>query len=126
MQPINSALITLIPKINSLETAANYRPISLVSMPIKIITKLLANMLQKDIIPILSRNQYGFKKTGIYMVVYLGHMSICTFVTNQKRKSSFSKLILKKTFDKGEHNAIISCSNTLHLEKCGLDGSRKS
>jgi hypothetical protein len=50
---INTAYITLIPKVNNLETMKEFRPISLVSMPLKFITKLLANRLQKEIIPML-------------------------------------------------------------------------
>lgn len=67
IQPINTAFITLIPKINSPQTPANYRPISLISMPMKLITKLLANRVQREIISPLSRNQYGFiKNINIY------------------------------------------------------------
>jgi hypothetical protein len=50
---LNTAFITLIPKINSPETPSDFRPISLVSMALKIITKLLANRLQKEIIPLI-------------------------------------------------------------------------
>jgi hypothetical protein len=51
-----------IPKVNNPETMKEFRPISLVSMPLKFITKLLANRLQKEIIPMLHQNQYGFIK----------------------------------------------------------------
>jgi hypothetical protein len=63
LQSINTAFITLIPKIVCPETAADFRPISLVSMALKIITKLLANRLQKVIIPLIHKNQYGFIKS---------------------------------------------------------------
>jgi hypothetical protein len=59
---INTACITLIPKVNNPETMNEFRPISLVSMPLKFITKLLANRLQKEIIPMLHQNRYGFIK----------------------------------------------------------------
>jgi hypothetical protein len=45
LQSLNTAYITLIPKINCPEVAADFRPISLVSMAMKIITKILANRL---------------------------------------------------------------------------------
>jgi hypothetical protein len=45
----------------------DYIPISLVSLPLKYSTKLLANRLQKEIIPILHKNQYGFSKGNPYM-----------------------------------------------------------
>jgi hypothetical protein len=60
LERINTSFITLIPKVNNPETMNDFRPISLVSMPLKFITKLLANRLQKDIIPMLHQNQYGF------------------------------------------------------------------
>src|SRR4051812_19862134 len=63
LAPINTAYITLIPKHDNHETSDDYRTISLVSMPIKILTKLLANRAQQIIISRISKNQYGFFKT---------------------------------------------------------------
>jgi hypothetical protein len=56
-------ILPLLPKNNDPHVMNDYRPISLVSLPLKFITKLMANRLQKDIIPILHQNQYGFIKT---------------------------------------------------------------
>lgn len=61
--PINTAYIALIPKQYNPETPNDFRPISLVSMPIKFLTKLLANRAQQIIIPMVSKNQYGFIKS---------------------------------------------------------------
>jgi hypothetical protein len=63
LSPINTAYIALIPKVDSPVTAAEFRPISLVSMAMKILTKLLANRLQEHIIPLIHQNQYGFIKS---------------------------------------------------------------
>lgn len=63
LAPINSAFIALIPKKDNPENPNDFRPISMVSMPIKILTKLLANRAQQIIIPLVSKNQYGFIKT---------------------------------------------------------------
>lgn len=57
LSPINSAYIALIPKKENPKTPDDFRPISLVSMPIKIHTKLLANRAQNVIIPMVSINQ---------------------------------------------------------------------
>jgi hypothetical protein len=62
IQSINTTFIALIPKINDPLTATDYRPISLFSMALKFITKLLANRLQGAITDIVSVNQYGFIK----------------------------------------------------------------
>jgi len=59
---INEGFITLIPKSSSPETANDYRPITLLNCCLKIITKILANRLQKVILKIVHRNQYGFIK----------------------------------------------------------------
>jgi hypothetical protein len=63
LDSINTAYITLIPKINCPQSASDFRPISLVSMALKIITELMSNRLQGRIIPLVSKNQYGFIKT---------------------------------------------------------------
>ena len=57
---INDGLITLIPKINSPETVNDYRPITLLNCCLKLLTKLLADRLQKVILQLIHRNQYGF------------------------------------------------------------------
>jgi hypothetical protein len=58
----------------------DYRAISLVSLPLKFITKLMENRLQKDIVPTLHRNQYGFIK-GRNIQDYIGwdieYLHIC-------------------------------------------------
>ena len=62
IQSINIAFITLIPKIANPIDMNDFRPISLVSLPLKIITKLMANRAQKIITSIIHQNQYGFIK----------------------------------------------------------------
>jgi hypothetical protein len=62
LESINTAFITLIPKKAYPENMNDYRTISLVSLPLKIITKLMANRMQKVIIPLIHQNQYGFIK----------------------------------------------------------------
>ena len=62
LQSINYSFITLIPKKDAPIEASDFRPISLVNWSIKIITKLLANRLQKVILKLVHRNQYGFLK----------------------------------------------------------------
>ena len=62
LQSLNSGFITLIPKPQSPETANDFRPITLLNCCLKLITKLLANRLQKIVLKIIHRNQYGFLK----------------------------------------------------------------
>jgi hypothetical protein len=63
LQSINDAFITLIPKTNLPVGPNDYRPISLLNISIKILTKLLANRLQMMILKLFHVNQYGFLKT---------------------------------------------------------------
>lgn len=60
LESLNTGFITLIPKCQALETVNDYRPITLLNCCMKILTKLLANRLQKVILKIIHRNQYGF------------------------------------------------------------------
>jgi mannosylglycoprotein endo-beta-mannosidase len=62
LESINSSFITLIPKGESPTCANDFRPISLLNSVLKIITKLLANRLQKIILKLVHKNQYGFLK----------------------------------------------------------------
>lgn len=60
IQSINYSFITLIPKSYGVATPNEFRPISLLNCTLKIITKLLANRLQRVILQLVLRNQYGF------------------------------------------------------------------
>lgn len=57
---INGSYIVLIPKKNNPQTANDFKPISLLSLSLKLLTKLLANRLQKVILSVIHANQYRF------------------------------------------------------------------
>jgi hypothetical protein len=69
-ESINTSLITLI-QVNDPENMNDYKPISLVSLPLKFLTKLMANRLQKEIIPIVHQNQYFFIKGKVSKIVLM-------------------------------------------------------
>ena len=56
MESINTSYITLIPKSGTPPTANDFRPISLLNCCLKLITKLLANRLQKVILKLVHIN----------------------------------------------------------------------
>ena len=60
LESLNYGHITLIPKTRAPEIVNDYRPITLLNCCLKLITKLLANRLQKIILQIVHRNQYRF------------------------------------------------------------------
>ena len=60
--PLNHTFITLVPKINSLEYAHQFRPISLYNVLYKIYSKVLANCLKKILPSIITEHQSAFTK----------------------------------------------------------------
>jgi len=63
LESINTSYIILIPKTSSPESVDDYRPISLMNISLKLLTKILADRLQKVITLLIHKNQYGFIKT---------------------------------------------------------------
>jgi hypothetical protein len=63
LQSINGSYIVLVQKIDNPSRVGDFRPISLLNSSIKLITKILANRLQKVILRVIHQNQYGFIKS---------------------------------------------------------------
>jgi hypothetical protein len=62
LQSINGSFIVLVSKVDNPSIVSDFRPISLLNSSLKLITKVLANMLQKVILRVIHQNQYGFLK----------------------------------------------------------------
>jgi len=60
LECINTLYITLVPKKDNSETVNDFRPISLMNISLKVITKVLADRLQSVILQTVHQNQYGF------------------------------------------------------------------
>jgi hypothetical protein len=60
LESLNSSFITLVPKNSSPEGVNDFRPISLTNVCLKVITKMVANRLQDQILRCVHKNQYGF------------------------------------------------------------------
>jgi hypothetical protein len=59
----NNSFIVLIPKKNSPESVNDYRPISFMNLAPKLVTQILADRLQTEIICLVHKNKYGFVKS---------------------------------------------------------------
>lgn len=123
------SLLLLIPKIHSPETASDFRPITLLNCCLKIITKLLANRLQKVILRIVHRNPYGLLK-GRTIQYYLA--CAFEFIHQCLGEIIVLKLDFAKAFDMIEHEPMIDIMKHMGFDekwlgwiKC-IFSSRKS
>ena len=106
LESINSSFITLIPKLDNPSSANDFRPISLLNSVLKLITKLLANRLQKVILNLVHKNQYGFlKKRSIQDC--LGWAFEYLYQCHNSKKEILVMKLDFDAFDKIEHSAIL-------------------
>jgi hypothetical protein len=106
LQSINDAFITLVPKNNSSEGPNDYRPISLLNISLKILTKLLANRLQMKILDLVHVNQYSFLKTRTIQDCVAWAYEYIHQCKQSRRETVIVKLDFTKAFDTIERAAI--------------------
>jgi retron-type reverse transcriptase len=107
LRSINSSYITLIPKNDSPAQFGDFRPISLLNSSIKLLTKLLAQRLQKIIIRLINQNQYCFIKTRSIHECLAWAFEYLHICKASKRELIIIILDSEKAFDKIEHQAIL-------------------
>lgn len=89
-------------------TANDFRPISLLNCCLKIITKLLANRLQKIILQLVHINQYGFLKDRAIHDCLGWAFEYLHQCHKSKEETVVLKLDFAKAFDTIEYKAIIT------------------
>jgi retron-type reverse transcriptase len=107
LQSINGFFIVLVSKVDNPSTVSDFRPISLLNSSLKLITKVLANMLQKVILRVIHQNQYGFLKCRSIQDYLAWSLNIYIYAISKKKEMVILKLDFEKAFDKIEHEVIL-------------------
>jgi hypothetical protein len=95
IERLNYGMVTLLPKVDIAVDMKNFRPICLLNLCYKIITKVLNNRLASCITKVISDSQYGFIKNRYNMD---GVVSLNEILHEVKRKNQ-SGVVLKIDFE---------------------------
>lgn len=121
LESLNSGYITLIPKTNAPETVNDYRPITLLNCCLKMVTKILANRLQKIILQIVHRNQYGFLRGRSIHDCLAWAFEYIHQCQASKKEIVLLKLDFAKAFDTVEHSAMLLIMKKMGFPKKWLN-----
>lgn len=109
----SSAFIAMIPKVKDPDTLNDYRPITLVGITSKIISKVLANRLKKVLDKLISVNQSAFLKDRLIIDGPLIINEMIAWVKKSNRKAFVFKVDFNKAFDNVNWEFLISVMNQM-------------
>jgi hypothetical protein len=97
---LNYGVVTLIPKVDKAIDMKNFRPICLLNVCYKMITKVLNNRLSNCITKVISDNQFGFIKGRYILDGVVALHEIIHEVKKKKQDGIILKIDFEKAYDK--------------------------
>ncbi|KAF5795822.1 putative RNA-directed DNA polymerase [Helianthus annuus] len=94
-----SSFIALIPKVRDPSNLGDYRPISLVGVVNKVISKVLANRLKKVLGSVISKNQSAFLGDRFILDGPLIINEVCSWLKKSKKEALLFKIDFEKAYD---------------------------
>ncbi|GAB0208061.1 mitochondrial enolase superfamily member 1 [Grus japonensis] len=112
------ANVTLVFKKSKKEDPGNYRPVSLTSIPGKVMEQLILGVINKHVEEkkVIGSGQHGFTKGKSCLTNLIAFYDGMTGWVDEGKAVDVVYLDFNKAFETGSHNILIS-----KLRKCGLD-----
>ncbi|XP_078173283.1 uncharacterized protein LOC144567103 [Carex rostrata] len=102
LQPYNEACIVMVPKLETPLTTADFRPISVLNLIPKLISKILSNRLRRFLPDLISPNQTAFVHGRQISENFVATRELLHHVSQGKFKAVFLKVDFRKAFDSVE------------------------
>jgi hypothetical protein len=107
LKNINGSYITLVPKKQVYVHVNDFRPISLMNVCVKFLTKMAANRLHEKILMCIHKNQYCFHRNRSIQDCLTWSFEYLYLCQASKKPIIILKLDFSKAFDTIEHEAIL-------------------